>query len=210
MTGEARVSGNAGMVLIVEDDPYLRAALSSLIRSVGLQVEVFESATQFLARGSPPANSCLLLDVQLPDESGLEVQRMLSARGVRTPIIFMTGHGDIRMGVQAIKAGAVEFLPKPFLDDDLLEAIGDALNRARLCVQGQEESRALQERGALLTSREKQVMQGIVSGKLNKQVAADLGVSELTVKVHRRRVMRKMCAASLADLVRMADRLWVT
>ena len=210
MSREAKVSGNPGMVLVVEDDPSLRAALSSLIRSVGLEVEVFESASQFLAHGSPPANSCLLLDVQLPDESGLEVQRVLSASGARTPIIFMTGHGDIRMSVQAIKAGAVEFLPKPFLDDDLLRAIGDALGRARVRSREEEEARALGERAASLTSREKQVMQGIVTGRLNKQVAADLGVSELTVKVHRRRVMRKMGAASMADLVRMADRLWVT
>ena len=210
MSREAKVSGNAGVVLVVEDDPSLRAALSSLIRSVGLQVEVFGSVSQFLAHGSPPANSCLLLDVQLPDGSGLEVQRALAASGARTPIIFMTGHGDIRMSVRAIKAGAVDFLPKPFLEDDLLRAIGDALGRARSWLREEEETHALRELAALLTRREKQVMQGIVRGRLNKQVAADLGVSELTVKVHRRRVMRKMGAASLAELVRMADRLWVS
>jgi FixJ family two-component response regulator len=197
------------MVLVVEDDPSLRAALSSLIRSVGLEVEVFESASQFLAHGPPPANSCLLLDVQLPDKSGLEIQRVLAASGARTPIIFMSGYGDIRMSVRAIKAGAVEFLPKPFPDDDLLRAIGDALGRARLRSRDEEHTRVLRERAALLTNREKQVMQGIVRGRLNKQVAAELGVSDLTVKVHRRRVMRKMRAESLIDLVRMADRLWV-
>jgi FixJ family two-component response regulator len=201
------VNHDRDVVFVVEDDLCLRTALASLIRSVGLGVEVFDSAAEFLAHRRARGTHCLLLDVRLPDANGLELQRMLAAVGDQLPIIFMTGHADIRMSVLAMKAGAVDFLPKPFPDDDLLAAVDRALESARLRLQQEEEMEGVRTRIASLTAREREVMLGIVRGQLNKQVAAQLGVSELTVKVHRRRVMRKMSASSLAELVHMVDRL---
>jgi FixJ family two-component response regulator len=201
------VSDSKGVVFVVEDDPSLRAALASLIRSVGLGVELFGSAAEFLAHARQHTLGCLLLDVRLPDVNGLDLQRTLATAGNQMPIIFMTGHGDIRTSVQAMKAGAVEFLLKPFPDEDVLEAIGHALDRERSRLLRDEEVTGIRARAASLTSRERQVMLGVVNGRLNKQVAAALGVSELTVKVHRGRVMRKMSAASFAELVRMVGRI---
>src|ERR1700716_2069675 len=197
-------------IIIVDDDPEIREALSSLIRSVGLQTKALASVPVFLDGGRPDGPTCLVLDVRLPGRSGLDFQRELSAANIHVPIIFITGHGDIPMSVQAMKGGAIEFLTKPFREQDLLEAIqlGHARDRARL-----EQERAMAElkvRFETLTPREREVMAFVVTGRLNKQIAADLGVSEITVKVHRGQVMRKMRAPSLPDLARMADRLQLT
>lgn len=195
------------VVFVVEDDPPLRAALAGLIRSVGLRVETFESALQFLSTERPDAHCCLVLDVRLPGLSGLDLQRALAEAGEHIPIVFMTGHGDIQMTVRAMKAGAVEFLAKPFRDQELLDAIHQALDRHRLLKQRSSEIVAIREKCRTLTDRERQVMAAVVSGRRNKQIAAELGVTELTVKVHRRHVMQKMAAESLAALVRMAERI---
>ncbi len=195
------------MVFVVDDDASIRDALKSLIRSVGLNVELFSSAQELLQRQRPDVPSCLILDIRLPGISGLDFQRQLADANLRFPIIFITGHGDIPMSVRAMKAGAVEFLTKPFRDQDLLDAIQIALERDRTRRQHESEIAALRERFESLTPREREILPLVVSGRLNKQIAAALGTSEITIKVHRASVMRKMQAESFADLVRMADRL---
>jgi FixJ family two-component response regulator len=198
------------IVFVVDDDASMRDALKSLIRSVGLKVEAFGSPREFLQGKPPDAPSCLVLDVRLPGESGLDLQRELAEANVHIPIIFITGHGDIPMSVRAMKAGAVEFLPKPFRDQDLLDAIRVALERDRDRRQHQAETAALQGRFESLTPREREVLPLVVSGLLNKQVAAELGTTEATVKVHRSQLMRKMGADSLPDLVRMAEKIGIS
>lgn len=195
------------MVFVVDDDLSIREALSSLIRSIGLNVTTFASATEFLAAPRPDAVACLILDVRMPEISGLELQTGLRRAGDAIPIIFITGHGDIPMAVHAIKSGAVEFLPKPFRDEDLIRAIHHALEQHRQAQGEAAELDGLREKFASLTGREREVIRFIVQGALNKQSAAALGVSEITVKVHRHNIMRKMQARSLPDLVRMMERL---
>ena len=195
------------VVFVIDDDASVRAALSSLIRSVGLRVEVFASASEFLAAKRTDDPSCLILDVRLPGVSGLLFQAELAKANIVIPIIFITGHGDIPMSVKAMKAGAVEFLTKPFRDQDLLDAIKVALERARSWIESEKAVSELRANFESLSPRETEVMARVTSGLLNKQIAAELGVSEVTVKVHRGNVMQKMGAKSLADLVRMADTL---
>jgi RNA polymerase sigma factor (sigma-70 family) len=195
------------IVFVVDDDASLRDALKSLIRSVGLQVELFGSAQEFLQRKGPNVPSCLVLDIRLPGTSGLDFQRKLTEANIFIPIIFITGHGDIPMSVRAMKAGAVEFLTKPFRDQDLLDAIHTGLDRDRARRRRDSEVAALRERFEWLTPREREVLPLVVSGLPNKQIAAEIGTSETTVKVHRSQLMRKMGAGSLPELVRMAERL---
>jgi len=199
------------IVFVIDDDSSMRAALSSLIRSIGLRVEVFASATDFLATNAKRTDgpSCLILDVRLPGVSGLDFQAELAKTGSVIPIIFITGHGDIPMSVKAIKGGAVEFLTKPFRDQDLLDAVQVALERATSRHTSDKAVSELRAKFETLTHREKEVMEWVTGGLLNKQVAAALGVSEITIKVHRGNVMRKMGAKSLAALVRMADTLGI-
>ncbi len=198
------------IVFVVDDDPSVRRAIKRLIGSVGLQVELFGSAQEFLQAKRPDVPACLVLDIRLPGKSGLDFQRELAEANIRIPIIFITAHGDIPMTVRAMKAGAVEFLTKPFRDQDLLEAVQLALERDRAKRQQEAETAALRERYESLTPREREVLPLVVSGLLNKQIAAKIGTSETTVKVHRGQLMRKMGAESLADLVRMAERMGIS
>ena len=195
------------IVFVVDDDPSVRRAIKRLVESVGLHVEVFGSAQEFLQAARPDTSSCLVLDIRLPGISGLDFQRELAAANIHIPIIFITAHGDIPMTVRAMKAGAVEFLTKPFRDQDLLDSIQIALERDRARRQREAEIGILRERFGLLTSREREVVARVVSGMLNKQIAAEIGTAENTVKVHRSRAMEKLQAQSLADLVKMVERL---
>jgi FixJ family two-component response regulator len=195
------------VVFVVDDDPSLREALSSLLRSVGLRVEVFGSAPELLQTKLPDVASCLVLDIRLPKRSGLDFQTELAKADIEIPIIFITAHGDVPMTVRAMKAGAVDFLIKPFRDQDLLDAVTIALERDR---KRREEAKGLEEVKSLfqsLTPREREVMTLVTTGLMNKQIAAEIGVTEITVKIHRGHAMRKMKAKSLADLVRMAEAL---
>ena len=194
------------VVIVVDDDPSIRKAIDRLLRSVGLRVELFESAQEFLQSNRRDAPSCIVLDVRLPGQSGLNLQRDLRAAHMHVPVIFITGHGDIPMSVRAMKAGAVEFLTKPFHDQDLLDAIEVALEKDRALRAEEKFVAELRERFDKLTARERQVMQLVVAGRLNKQIAAELGISEMTAKIHRSQVFRKTQAVNLPDLVRMADK----
>jgi FixJ family two-component response regulator len=203
------MAGEEPVVYVVDDDAAARAAIQSLLHSVGLGVETFGSAQEFLASRRPDAPACLVLDVRLPGVSGLDFQRDLAARNVTIPIIFITGHGDIPMSVEAMKAGAMEFLTKPFRGQVLLDAIHKAIERDRAARHAESKTAELRQRLAALTPREREVMEFVISGLLNKQIAAELGASERTVKIHRGQVMRKMRADSLPDLVRMAGTLGI-
>ena len=194
-------------VFIVDDDRGLRQAIQDLVESVGLRAESFASGEDFLRAKRMNRPSCLVLDVRLPQMSGLDFQQRLTETGIQIPIIFITAHGDIPMSVRALKSGALEFLTKPFRDQDLLDAIHQALERDRVAREQESEIHNLQERVRTLTAREQEVMNLVVSGMLNKQIASEIGTSEATVKIHRGNVMRKMQAGSVVDLVRMADKL---
>ena len=195
------------LVLVIDDDPSMRLAITELIEAVGLSCQTFGSAKEFLGAELPDVPKCLVLDIRLPGLSGLNLQRELIERNIQIPIIFITGHGDIPMTVQAMKAGAVEFLTKPFRDQDLLDAIEQATERDRLTRNQRTQMGELEGRFESLTPREREVMRLVVTGLLNKQIAAELDISEKTVNVHRSQVMQKMRADSLAELVRMAERL---
>jgi FixJ family two-component response regulator len=201
------VSENKPVVFVIDDNPAVRDALDSLIRSIHLNVQSFGSTEEFLRAGRPDVPGCIVLDVRLPGLSGLDLQREMAKSNIDLPVIFITGHGDVPMSVRAIKAGAIEFLMKPFRDQDLLDAIYVGIERDRSRRQTAAIVAVLRAHYASLTSRERQIMLRVVTGRPNKQIAAELKLSEVTVKVHRRHVMRKMKAKSLADLVRMADKL---
>jgi FixJ family two-component response regulator len=197
------------VVFVVDDDPSVRRAIKRLVESVGLQVEAWGSAHEFLRNQRPDAAGCLVLDVRLPGKSGLDLQRELTEANIHIPIIFITAHGDVPMTVRAMKAGAVEFLTKPFRDQDLLDAIQHALQRDNTRRAQEEEAARLQEHMASLTRRERELLPWVVSGLLNKQIADAIGSSEATVKVHRGQIMRKMGASSIVDLVRMTEKLGI-
>jgi FixJ family two-component response regulator len=195
------------VVFVVDDDASVRDSVRRLISSIGLRVETFGSTSEFLSAVRPKSPACLVLDVRLPDSSGLELQRDLSAANVEIPIIFITGHADVPMTVRAMKAGAVEFLTKPFRGQELLDAIQEAISRDRIAWSERAHRMEVQARYNTLTAREKEVLHLVVAGLLNKQIGGELGTSELTIKTHRGRVMQKMEADSVADLVRMAEKL---
>jgi RNA polymerase sigma factor (sigma-70 family) len=199
----------ASVVFVVDDDPSVRRAIRLLLESIGLEVELFGSAQEFLPRGPTKGPGCLILDVRLPGVSGLDFQRQLNEAKINIPIIFISAHGDVPMTVRAMKAGAIEFLTKPFRDQDLLDAVQVALERDRARRQREGEIATLRERFELLSAREREVVAMVVSGMLNKQIAAKIGITENTVKVHRSRAMEKMQAKSLADLVKMVERLGI-
>jgi FixJ family two-component response regulator len=201
------VTGDKAIVFVVDDDASMRRSLESLLRSVGLEVRLFSSAPEFMQSAREDAPGCLVLDVRLPGMSGLAFQQELAKAGIALPVIFVTGHGDVPMSVRAMKAGAVEFLTKPFDDQVLLDAVHAAIERDRARRRDLAARASLQARYASLTDRERQVMGHVVAGRVNKRIADELGLSVVTVKVHRGQVMRKMEAKSVADLVRMADRL---
>jgi FixJ family two-component response regulator len=203
------MSETAGVVFVVDDDEPMRRSLENLIRSVGLRVEAFATAQEFLRGERPDVPGCLVLDVRLPGLSGLDLQKRMAEANSEIPIIFITGHGDIPMTVQAMKAGAMEFLTKPFRDQDLLDAIQQALERDRHAREQRAKVEELRSRYRSLTPREREVIALVVAGLLNKQIAGELGTSEAAVKVHRQHVMEKMGAGSLADLVRLAERLGI-
>jgi FixJ family two-component response regulator len=208
-SGHGATAQATAVVFVVDDDVSVRESLESLIRSAGWRAETFGSAREFLSRPPVLAPGCLVLDVHLPDLNGLDLQERLAVERSHLPIILITGYGDVPMAVRAMKAGAVEVLTKPLQDDRLLGAIGKAIDRSRAALRGEEEMRALRENYATLSPREREVMALVVSGLLNKQVGGELGISEITVKAHRGKVMRKMKAASLADLVKMAAKLGI-
>jgi len=195
------------VVFVVDDDPSMRATLSDVMRSVGLHVQTFASAREFMGNKLPDAPGCLVLDVRLPGQSGLDFQQTLAESGVELPVVFITGHGDVPMSVRAMKAGAVDFLIKPFRDQDLLDAVHAAIERDRARRQHVIGLADLEERYRALTERERDIMALVVVGRLNKQIASELGLAEVTVKAHRSQLMHKMGAKSLPELVRMADRL---
>ncbi|MFT2214501.1 response regulator transcription factor [Rhizobium giardinii] len=194
-------------VIVIDDDPEIRSAVDSLLRSVGFAVSLLDSVGDFLNTGRPNGPACLVLDVRLPGQSGLDFQLELSRENIQLPIVFITGHGDIPMSVRAMKGGAVEFLTKPFRDQDLLDAVHLGLERDRVWLESEKALATVRARFESLTPREREVMALVVTGRLNKQIAADLGVSEITVKVHRSQVMQKMGTRSLPELARMADKL---
>ena len=196
-------------IVVIDDDASMRKALENLFKSVGFEVELFASPQEFLQSERPDRPGCIVLDVRFPGRSGLDMQRDLTNAEAQLPIIFITGYGDIPMSVRAMKAGAVEFLTKPFREQDLLDAVGTALEKDRARRSGEMRLAELRGRYDTLTARERQVMSLVVAGRLNKQIAGELGVSEMTVKMHRRQVMRKMQAAGVAQLVRLADQLGI-
>jgi FixJ family two-component response regulator len=200
---------SGGVVFVVDDDPSMRESLRNLVRSIGLRAQVFASAQEFLRSAHVDRPACLVLDVRMPGLSGLDLQKRMADAGTDIPIVFLSGHADIPMSVRAMKAGAAEFLTKPVREQDLIDAIQEALERDRLAGSRHEEISNLQSRFDSLTARERDVMKHVTAGLLNKQIAGELGIQETTVKIHRHHVMEKMKAASLAELVRMADRLGV-
>jgi Response regulator len=201
------MSESKSTVVIIDDDESVRESLANLFNSVGLDVKLFSSGPEFLRSGFPDSPTCLVLDVRLPDGSGLDVQHELASANVRVPIIFITGHGDIHMSVQAMKGGAIEFLTKPYREQELLDAVQLGLDRDRANRDDEQHLASLKERFASLTPREREVMQHVAQGRLNKQIAFDMSISEVTVKIHRGQVMRKMNAKSLPELARMADKI---
>jgi FixJ family two-component response regulator len=204
---ESAMKEQSSTVIVIDDDPEVRNSLDSLLRSMGFQVKLLGSVGEFLALDQPEEPTCLVLDIRLPGQSGLDFQRELSAARRQLPIIFITGHGDIPMSVRAMKGGAIEFLTKPFRDQDLLDAIQVGLMKDRAWIENEKALADLRVLFETLTHREREIMAKVVTGRLNKQIAGDLGISEITVKVHRGQVMRKMHASSLPELAKMADKL---